>query len=290
MRVAALLILFTLFFTSCIKDSLSECPSLFKVNLFVKDKNYFNSSEIGEPFIDENLPFRQYINNIHYRLQNAETGKIVLNSAIIVVTGEAKEMSITIDDIPEGEYKLTVWGNIEGVGTESYILHDNNKEKTDLYMGVVRLNVAKGVAQDKSLGMERTKGKLLLRLKNLPEFINKIEENITSVYGSINNEWLYSNVANVQKVFLRSELPLSRMSTFLAPSIAGEETGLRISLFTKESETSVFTPSIAISINRNEITAITMDYNAVQSQLEIWLYINNEWTLIEKLDISQVLN
>lgn len=278
-----------LFFISCIKESLPECPYQYKIQLFVKDKNYANSSIVGTGIVDENLPFREYVSNIYYTLQDVNTGENIITPVENTIEGDEKETEIILDQIPDGEYLLTVWGNIETEGNsveDPSILHENKEEDTDEYIASEAITIKTGLAQEKSLGLERIKGKLLVTLNNLPDNVTQIIENVTSVYQKIDNRRVYSQKADVEKKFIVNT-SFDRASTFLAPTVNDEISVLSLSFYdATNNEASLIISPIEVKITRNEITAVNVNYNPTQNQVEIWVYIDNGWTLILELDID----
>ena len=38
-------------------------------------------------------------------------------------------------------------------------------------------------------------------------------------------------------------------------------------------------------MNRNQVTAVEVNYNKITDVLEIWTYVDGEWTMIHHLDI-----
>mgnify|MGYP000640723134 FL=1 len=90
------LLLFLLAFVSCIKEDSEVCPPL-QVNIIVKDKNYFNISNVPlETRKSETLPFREYIPTLHYVLRDAETGSVVEEQGLFSVTGSEATYSICL--------------------------------------------------------------------------------------------------------------------------------------------------------------------------------------------------
>lgn len=293
MKATMRIMLLVVCFTSCIKDPLPECPYQYRVQLSVKHKNYSNSSAVGtDMVVDEDLPFREYVSNIVYTLRNVNTGESVLDEVISVIPGNEKEMELIINQIPDGEYRLMVWGNVENtvntIGT-SFDLHKNNEESTDIYLASDVLTIKTGLSQKKSLELERTKGKLIVIFNDLPDHVVQIRKNITSVSQTIDHQGAYSGETNIEKIFLKNLQPLKRISTCLSPSVEGENSILSLSIYTSEdNEPALIIPPIEIKINKNEITAVTVNYDSLHGQLEIWIYIDDKWTLVKELIISEI--
>ena len=66
--------------TGCIREDIEPCPPL-SVKIAVKDKNYANIADIEQQGldsrVDENQPFRAYIQKLYYSLTNVETNEVV---------------------------------------------------------------------------------------------------------------------------------------------------------------------------------------------------------------------
>lgn len=291
MRIIIIL-LFALYYTSCIRESLPECPYQYNIQIFVKDKNYSNISAINMDTIDENLPFKQYVSNIYYTLQDINTGENIISPVLKTIVGNEKEVEFILDNIPDGEYLLTIWGNIETSGNsveDPSFLHENKEEDSDEYMASEVLTIKTGLAQTKSIGLERIKGKLIVTYNNLSDDIFQIKEIVTSVYANVDNRRLYSLKTDVEKAFLKSNMSLNQTSTFLAPTIDNENSTLSLFLYGSDISTPLLTITpINIKIARNEITPIVINYNPSLGQLEIWVYIDNAWSLVLELDINDV--
>lgn len=283
-------ILFLIFFTvSCIKETPDECPYQYNIQLYVIDKNYFNASAIGVE-ISEDLPFKQYIKNIFYTLYDPKTGRNVIEPQYLDISQTEKEVSLIFDFIPDGEYVLTVWGNVNNE-SKNYLqnpglLHKDKKEDTDIYVATGVLNIVSGLAQEMRLGMERTKGKLEIKFENLPVTISNINQSTSSIYANVDNKLIYTNETVVEKVFQNNDIALLSLMTFLAPTVEGKRSQLMLLLNDINNQIILTIPAIEIFIKRNELTVLEINYNEVSNSLEIWLFLINEWILVNELDIN----
>ena len=83
---------------SCIRDHIQDCPPL-RVTLTVKDKNYFNIDDAVKLGLaerkDENLPFREYVQTLYYRVTDKE-GRIVAEQKTMPVTNDAMTEEIVL--------------------------------------------------------------------------------------------------------------------------------------------------------------------------------------------------
>lgn len=277
------------FCVSCIRETLPECPYQYNIQLFVKDRNYFNDADIDENIVDHDFPFNHHISNIHYTLENLKTGKAEVKSGINKILENDKSTSIIIDHVPNGQYLLTVWGNVNETMITTKALHNEETENTDIYLGSTTLNIITGIAQNTTIDMERTMGKLLVNMNNLPESINQVDHTISGIYKYTNAQRLYREIVNVSKTFQKSAQILNQTSTFLAPTVNNEPSRLSISFYPTDNNTSKLTlPPIDLRINRNEITKVNVDYNGTQGEIEIWIYVDKNWTLIKSLNISEI--
>lgn len=284
MKTKIYLLLLVPFFVSCVKESLPECPYQYNIQLFVKDKNYFNVSSADK--VSEDLPFNKYVSNYYYTLQNAETGQNVIEPQYIEPAADSETQSIVFDLLPDGKYTLTVWGNINKSRLSPQALHLNNEEGTDVYVASATLDIVTGVAKDLSLGLERVKGKLQVSVKNLPETLTKITESISFVHATVSPFLLYSDKINVKKTFLKENQSLSILTSNLAPTATDEKSKLILSLFDIQNNLVLETPSVELTVKRNEITMLEITYDATNNVWEIWSFLDNAWVLVNRLDIK----
>lgn len=271
--------------SSCIKDDYSDCPAQYVVKVSVKDKNYFNVSQFPQlARVDETLPFNNFSGNIYYTLRNVATGAVQQESSIMPVIGNDRDYSIAFDEIPAGEYVLTIWGNL----TSDYpagVLHKDGKEHTDIYLASRRLSFS-SKPQTTEMTLERTKGKLVLFCTNFPASVTRVEEDILPVYQSVDENFSYSGSGPISK----SATVQPIVETLLAPSVAGNTAKLNLRFYTADtragSEPYLTLPEMDLTVRRNEITAMLIDHNTAAGVLEIWNYIDGAWTMIHRLDIK----
>lgn len=268
--------------SSCIKDE--DCPVSHTVNLVIKDKNYFNVSSFPEVKpADEQLPFRRFSGNIYYLLINTDTGKITREAALTDVTDNSSSYSINLDDIPEGNYELAVWGNLT-TDTPAGILHPNGAEHTDIYVADALLKMDPTQDSD-TLYMERTKGKLLVLCANFPKGYTRLQTNVKHVSRTSDAHLVYGGDTEVNK-----DQPLGSVNEMLlAPTPPGTSTLLNLAFYAPEARSAtlpLIIPETKITMNRNELTAIRVDYNNLNHTWDVSIYADSKWTLIHHLDIS----
>lgn len=270
-------------FNSCIKEDLEECPVQFTVKVFVEDKQYINIEEVPQlGRKDETQPFRYFVGTLYYTLKNRATGVTTLASSYTPVMDNASSYTIVLNDIPEGAYELTVWGNVTQEAL-SGTLHRNNAELTDLYLGSLSVQLSASV-QNADLMLKRAKGNLVLLCNNFPSNITQLEENISSVYQSVDPEFVYSGEDGITKSV--SIQPVNQF--FLAPTVSGKLSKVNLHFYDPNGTTKsgdLQLPEFNVTIARNKITLISVDYKEESQSWEIWTFIDGEWTLIHKLGI-----
>lgn len=273
--------------SSCIRESSSECVSQYTIRVFVKDKNYSNVDAISpQDKVDESISFRKFVGTVYYTLSQLSTGALVQESSVTSVTGDGDYLTLTLKDVPYGDYKLTVWGNNT---TDAPVgnLHQSNQEQTDIYLGSSDIKVNETYLTS-DITLQRTKGLLLVRFTNFPTYIKAIRANVTGVYESINPDFMYSGTT-----FVRKEAPFQMQSqVLLAPSVGEGVSKLQLKLYTAtptgETELAVTLPETPITVHRNEMSLVAVDYNVPTGKWEIWIYINGEWTKIHSLDVEEI--
>lgn len=268
---------------SCIKDDLSDCPSRYLVHVSVKDKNYSNVDMFSElAKTDENLPFRNFSGTVYYTLTNTQTGTVTEQSAVMQVAGDDKSYPITFNNIPDGDYVLTVWGNLS-TDVPAGILHPDGKEHTDVYVGTGKLHFSSSY-QPEEVTLERTKGGVLLMLSDFPASIVRVEETVDNVYQTVDPTLNYVGSTSVDKnVPFQSTL----LSTIAPTSGAGtSKLNLRFYTSTQASEPIFTVPAVELNILRNQLAGVKIRYNQADGVLEVSTSINGVWTLVHNLDID----
>jgi len=277
-----LFLLFAFCFSSCIKEDVPPCHDQYKVQLYVKDKNYINQHTVSET-----LSFRQYINGLYYVLHNVVTGDNIYGQYSIIES-EEENYTLPFSNIPNGRYILHVWGNLVSnriIENMRINLHSDHQESTDIYFVADTLDFTSD-RQSAVLGLERTKGKLQITLKNFPDSITKIDILVSNLYE--NKEfYLYSGSTEITKSFLLTNKTDYMYSVFLAPTVQDVKSKLNLSIFGNNGDVPLFIPAaIDMIIKRNEITNIEINHNDLNRVWEIWIQIDGEWEMVYQLEIS----
>lgn len=279
--------------SSCIRDDLKPCPPL-QVELTVKDKNYFNINNVPlETRKSESLAFQAYVPTLYYTLRDAATGDIIEEQGVFNVTDNAPTHSVTFCEcLPFGKYVLTVWGGLTDNSqltdnSLTAILHASQVEAKDIYLAHDTL-----VYDDQhvhySLDLQRTTGKLLVQIVDLPTTVLYEDNSIGQIYERVNHKFEYSNPITVRKQDAWNTAPDVVLYTILAPSVGELQSPVHINLYDKAERTApILTPKdVNVTLKRNELTTLKYVYDDEKRDFNIFLLIDDAWEIIYNLDID----
>lgn len=276
-------------FTSCITNDLSDCPvpaPKYVVEVSIEDKNYFNIADILELAPkDVNGAFRTFSETVRYTLTQVSTSDSMSDSGVVSISDNDPTFSIIFEGVPEGEYILTVWGNLTPECIPG-LLNKDSEETTDTYMISGRLVFDSSYVTQR-LNMKRVKGELLLLCTNFPSEVSVTDNNIDNIYEYVNEDFIYTGNTYVDK-----RMPYSSLSTtLLSPTVEGEISNLNINFFagdntTRAEDPYLTVPPIDLTISRNEISAIWLNYDTTDVAFEVSMFINGEWNMIHRLSVK----
>ena len=237
----------------CIRDELEPCPPL-RLSLEVADKNYVNSAAAArlgyEEERPEDLPFREYVSDLAYRVSDLETGRVVAERTLSPVEGDAGSVEVPLPaDLPYGSYVLTAWGNLGDTAAfdsdlASLGLHPGGAEGSDAYF--TRDTLVYALDSERfSCGMRRLKGKLILATERMPE-----------AYAF--SEWKVSDI-------------MSRFSAEDRPSEGGNW---------------IAPESVCVTMSRNELTILRYEYDPCCCRFKIFILINDNWETLHIMDVE----
>lgn len=279
--------------SSCIRDDLKPCPPL-QVELSVKDKNYFNINNVPlETRKSESLAFHAYVPTLYYTLRDATTGDIVEEQGVFNMTDNAPTHSITFCEcLPFGTYVLTVWGGLSDNSkltdnSLTAILHASQVEAKDIYLAHDTL-VYDDQHVHHSLDLQRTTGKLLVQIVDLPATVLYEDNSIGQIYERVNHKFEYSNPITVRKQDAWNTAPDVVLYTILAPSVGEYQSLVHINLYDKAERTApILTPKdVNVTLKRNELTTLKYVYDDEKRDFNIFLLIDDAWQIIYNLDID----
>lgn len=290
--------------TACIRQTLPPCPPL-SITLTVKDKNYFNVDDAVKLGLMERqadtLSFSSYVHSLYYILHDAE-GRIVAEQPNIRITNDDPTQHIDLpDDLPYREYTLTVWGNMDnetalGENATQAGMESDGTATNDIYLASATFDYRYG-NETHTLGLERTKGSLLIKAEGLPDNIDFSTKNIGGVYGLVDNVFSYSEPTNVQTALDWTVQNDIQTQTLMCPSELFEGSTLNIVFFDKSqmdgSTRATLYPSLTpqdvnITMGRNEITILRYVYREAENGagFDIYLRVNGNWELLHKMQID----
>lgn len=285
--------------TSCIRDKIYPCPPL-KVMIAIEDKNYANidfvERETGlDHRIDEDMPFRSYIQKLFYALYDLDTGEVVSIRHLHDVEGEAEMATAYLpEDLPFGNYGLVVWGNIlreDGILADgrfgTYDLHQGHVEGYDVYMTADEL-LYDELHYDYVVSLKRLKGKLLIQAVNFPQEIGWSRKTVSGVTGNVDYELHYSEpetVVTYTEWTSRSSEFVS--STFLSPSVTSEGSTVDADLYdSPDMEVpAIQLKTVRAEMSRNEITVLRYVYNEETGNTSIYILLDDGWDAVHNLEM-----
>lgn len=291
-KIGYILLLPLVLFSSCIRDEIKPCPPL-TVNIAVKDKNYFNVDKVAlEKSKSEELAFKKYVPTLYYQLRDAATGNVVEEQGVFQVTGDNKTFPITFCDcIPHGKYVLTVWGGLKdntplGDDPLMILLHEGQKESEDFYMTNDTL-IYDAWNYDYIVDLERTKGKLIIQVENLPENVNYSDKTVSRLYEDLNCKFNYANQTIVQTKAEWRKAPQIVTKTVLAPSTKEKGSVVSVDFYDQPERISpTLTPKdVNVTMARNMLTVLKYVYDD-SGDFTIYILVNDNWEEIHGMTID----
>lgn len=283
----------------CIRDELEPCPPL-RLSLEVADKNYVNSAAAArlgyEEERPEDLPFREYVSDLAYRVSDLETGRVVAERTLSPVEGDAGSVEVPLPaDLPYGSYVLTAWGNLGDTAAfdsdlASLGLHPGGAEGSDAYF--TRDTLVYALDSERfSCGMRRLKGKLILATERMPEAYAFSEWKVSDIMSRFSAEGGYREPTTL--AFDRSwerEEPAMVAKSLLAPSRkrGASQVDLRYHVGDRPSEGGnwIAPESVCVTMSRNELTILRYEYDPCCCRFKIFILINDNWETLHIMDVE----
>ena len=126
--------------------------------------------------------------------------------------------------------------------------------------------------------MERTKGKLIVQLVNLPRAIVHSENSIDSLFKRVDRHFNYSESTSVYKQSDWKTASETVIKTMLAPSGKDQYSLLRLNFYaTAQHDLPALTSKgINIAMRRNELTVLKYVYDD-SGDFRIYMLVNDSW-------------
>lgn len=285
-RIVLLFLPVGLLLGSCVKQGAIQCPGL---QITVQDKNYDNIREIeGLLPLSEELPLLKYVNPLSMEWLRA--GAASLETRIISVPSDEKTHAIPSTFFEKGNYDLAVSGNygFENQTSPStdfpIMLHPDGGEGADIYLQNDRFTIP--LASDRTVALQRTKGKLLLQFVDFPAEITTVKTSVRGVYAQVNAYFQYSGSTTVTKPFFPGQPDTGNYySLLLAPTDASGHSLVDLTLLDNTGNTTHIS-DIPVTISRNHLTVLRQRYLPDEQAWEISLWVNGTWEVIHNLAIG----
>ena len=272
---------------SCIRDDLEECPTMH-LTIEVKDKNYFNVDHTDlENRINEDLAFREYVPTLHYSVTNLRTGEVVVQSDFITVEGDDKVYNLNLPkSLPFGTYSIQVWGGLvtldplEGDHT-TIAFHPNNTQGSDIYLTCDTI-VYSPTSYDDTILLERTKGKLIVQLENLPDGFEHSRMTVRGLYKGVDSNFAYADETYVQTdTHWTGDHAVTK--TFLSPTTDDTPSYVNMvihdgSLLDDEIRNNTLNPNpVNLTVYRNELTVVRYVWDIDKRDFLIYVLVDDSW-------------
>lgn len=282
---------------SCVRDEILPCPPL-QVNIAVKDKNYFNVDKVElEDRLSDNLPLRDYVPTLYYRLNRIMedgTSRMVEEKGVFPVESDGKTYPVTFDgSLPHGTYVITVWGGLDKLDPlsedrTSISFHPGHTEGLDVYMANDTL-VYDAYNYAYTTEMERTKGKLIIQVTNLPTAVHYSDKTITGLYGEMDC-CMFEYSKRTEVTTIREWQPGNEVvtKTVLTPSVKEKGSLLSVNFYDEAGrDKPVFSPEdVNITMRRNMLTVLKYVYDG-NGGFTIYILVNDNWEKVHGLIVGE---
>lgn len=289
----------------CIRESLPACPPL-AVRLTVKDRNYFNIDDAVKLGLMErkadDLPFRDYVHSLYYIVLD-DQGHVVAEQHNRAVDNDDREQSIVLPvSLPYGRYTVTVWGNMKseeplGPNASQAEMEAAGAAANDIYLASGTFDYRYG-NDTFTLGMERTKGNLLIRAEGIPDNIDFSTKDVSNVFATVNDRFVYSDLTDIHTELdweVRNEI---ETQTLMSPSPSFEGSRLSVAFIDKSAVTTdasratlhptLVPQDVNITMGRNQITILKYLYEEGSGggSFRIYVRVNGNWELLHQMEID----
>jgi hypothetical protein len=264
-------------------------------NISVREKNYSNVDSVElEDRVSEDLAFREYIPTVYCVLRSVETGEVVETQGLFKVEGDEKTFPVTFSGcLPHGKYVLTTWGGLNsltplGDDHTSISFHTEGIEGYDVFMSTDTL-VYDPDNSDYDVKLERTKGKLIIMVDDLPDSVNYSKKSIDGLFEDLSCEFYYSDTTSVHTQASWTPRTQIVTKTVLTPSVEENGSLLSAQLYdSEERKTPTYVlPDVNITMRRNALTAVKYVYNGNGGFETYVLQVGGEWEAVQGLIVGE---
>ena len=282
---------------SCIRDDLEECPPMH-LRIAVKDKNYFNVDKVDlENYKSEDLPFREYVPTLHYSITNLKTHETVVHSDLITVRGDEKEYGIDLPkSLPFGTYAIKVWGGMENLDPleddhTTIAFHPNNTQGSDVYLTCDTIEYSPS-SHDDTIWLERTKGKLIIELVNLPAGFEYSRMTVHGLYKGVDSKFAYADETYVQTdSHWTGDHAVTK--TFLTPTTDDTPSYVNMVIHDgsllddKIRNNNTLNPNdVDLTMKRNELTVVRYVWDIEKRDFLIYVLVDDSWEQVHGMHID----
>lgn len=287
----------------CIRDHIPDCPPL-ELTVTVKDKNYFNIDDAAKLGLMErkadDLPFRDYVGTLYYVVTD-EAGQVVARQLNTAVDNDLTVQTITLPaSLPYGTYTATVWGNMQSdepldEDATAAEMEAVGAATNDIYLASATVDYRYGNERH-TLGLERTKGNLLIRAEGIPDNIDFSTKDISNVYGWVNAAFSYDKLTDIHTELAWQVHNEIQTQTLMCPSPTFEGSTLAVRFLDSSAATArqdaravhtLLEPAdVNITLGRNELTILKYVYNTAADDFSIYVLVNDEWEEIHQMEVE----
>ena len=141
---------------------------------------------------------------------------------------------------------------------------------------------------NKTIELERVKGKLLVKVENLPSMISYSAKNIDNVYGAINSLFEYSEKTYVKTQYHWGDEQEILTGTVLSPSLDNSKSNISLGVAKDEQFVNYeeLIKSLPIEMKRNELTVLKVIYDGEFGQHKIYLFVDGQWNLTHDMGLE----
>ncbi len=282
---------------SCIRDELQDCPPMH-LTIEVKDKNYFNVDYTDlENRRNEDLAFREYVPTLHYSISNLGTGEMVVHSDFITVEGDNKVYNIDLpQSLPFGTYSIQVWGGMDNLDPleddhSTIAFHPQHSQGRDVYLTCDTIEYSPS-SHDDTIWLERTKGKLIIELENLPVGFEYSRKTVSGLYKGVDSDFAYADETYVQTdTHWTGDHAVTK--TFLTPTTEDTPSNVHLvihdgSVLNDDIKNNTLNPyDVNVTVNRNELSVIRYVWDEDKGDFLIYVLVGDYWENVHGMHIDE---